>query len=315
MREVSIGGARFPAIAVGCMGLNKLDGEGVRAFLSASLDAGLYFFDHADIYGGGECESLFGEAMARLGVARDAYVLQSKCGIVPGKMYDFSEEHILASVDGSLRRLRTDRLDFLLLHRPDALMRPEEVAAAFDKLAASGKVLRFGVSNMHPYQIELLQSCVRRPLCVNQLQFSPAHAGMITAGLEANMRTEGAALARRLRPRLLPPARHRDPGVVAAALRSAGRGVSGRSAVCLPERVPRAHRGGARRRQVGDRRRVDPAPSRRDAGRHGDFQRPPPAGNGGGRADRALPRRVVRDLSFGGESSSLTEFCRQNRKF
>ena len=119
MREVSIGGARFPAIAVGCMGLNKLDGEGVRAFLSASLDAGLYFFDHADIYGGGECESLFGEAMARLGVARDAYVLQSKCGIVPGKMYDFSEEHILASVDGSLRRLRTDRLDFLLLHRPE----------------------------------------------------------------------------------------------------------------------------------------------------------------------------------------------------
>lgn len=193
MREVSIGGARFPAIAVGCMGLNKLDGEGVRAFLSASLDAGLYFFDHADIYGGGECESLFGEAMVRLGVARDAYVLQSKCGIVPGKMYDFSEEHILASVDGSLRRLRTDRLDFLLLHRPDALMRPEEVAAAFDKLAASGKVLRFGVSNMHPYQIELLQSCVRPPLCVNQLQFSPAHAGMITAGLEANMRTEGAA--------------------------------------------------------------------------------------------------------------------------
>lgn len=193
MREVSIGGARFPAIAVGCMGLNKLDGEGVRAFLSASLDAGLYFFDHADIYGGGECESLFGEAMVRLGVARDAYVLQSKCGIVPGKMYDFSEEHILASVDGSLRRLRTDRLDFLLLHRPDALMRPEEVAAAFEKLAASGKVLRFGVSNMHPYQIELLQSCVRRPLCVNQLQFSPAHAGMITAGLEANMRTEGAA--------------------------------------------------------------------------------------------------------------------------
>ena len=193
MREVSIGGARFPAIAVGCMGLNKLDGEGVRAFLSASLDAGLYFFDHADIYGGGECESLFGEAMVRLGVARDAYVLQSKCGIVPGKMYDFSEEHILASVDGSLRRLRTDRLDFLLLHRPDALMRPEEVAAAFDKLAASGKVLRFGVSNMHPYQVELLQSCVRRPICVNQLQFSPAHAGMITAGLEANMRTEGAA--------------------------------------------------------------------------------------------------------------------------
>ena len=193
MREVSIGGARFPAIAVGCMGLNKLDGEGVRAFLSASLDAGLRFFDHADIYGGGECESLFGDAMRALGIPRGAYVLQSKCGIIRGKRYDFSTEHIVAAVEGSLRRLRTDHLDILLLHRPDPLMRPEEVAAAFDKLEGEGKVLRFGVSNMHPYQIELLQSCVRRPICVNQLQFSPAHAGMITAGLEANMRTEGAA--------------------------------------------------------------------------------------------------------------------------
>ena len=114
-------------------------------------------------------------------------------GIVPGVMFDFSKQHILKAVEGSLRRLRTDYLDILLLHRPDALAEPEEVAAAFDELEQSGKVRAFGVSNMHPYQIELLQSCVRRPICVNQLQFSPAHAGMITAGLEANMRTEGAA--------------------------------------------------------------------------------------------------------------------------
>lgn len=193
MRNVEIGGLRLPAVAVGCMGLNKLDKREVCTFLAAALDAGLYFFDHADIYGGGACESLFGEAMASLGIPRERYVLQSKCGIVPGKMYDFSEEHILASVDGSLRRLHTDHLDFLLLHRPDALMQPEEVAAAFDRLLTSGKVLRFGVSNMHPYQIELLRRCVRQPLCVDQLQFSPAHAGMITCGMEANMCTEGAA--------------------------------------------------------------------------------------------------------------------------
>ena len=297
MREVSIGGARFPAIAVGCMGLNKLDGEGVRAFLSASLDAGLRFFDHADIYGGGECESLFGEAMVRLGVARDAYVLQSKCGIVPGKMYDFSEEHILASVDGSLRRLRTDRLDFLLLHRPDALMRPEEVAAAFDKLAASGKVLRFGVSNMHPYQIELLQSCVRRPICVNQLQFSPAHAGMITAGLEANMRTEGAAS---------------HDGYVLDYCRLHGIAIQAWSPLRygLLEGVylddPRfASLNACLARIAGERGVAKSAIVAAWILRH-------PAG---GRADRALPRRVVRDLSFGGESSSLTEFCRQNRHF
>lgn len=193
MRSIEIGGLRLPAVAVGCMGLNKLDAIGVSAFLSASMDAGLNFFDHADIYGGGACESLFGEAMKALGIPRERYVLQSKCGIVPGRMYDFSEKHILASVDGSLRRLRTDHLDFLLLHRPDALMQPEEVAVAFDKLQASGKVLRFGVSNMHPYQIELLRRCVRQPLGIDQLQFSPAHAGMITCGMEANMDTEGAA--------------------------------------------------------------------------------------------------------------------------
>ena len=194
MRKVDVGGTELPVVAVGCMGLDKPDDGGVRGLIAAALDAGLNFFDHADIYGGGVCESRFGDAMHALGVARDRYTVQSKCGIVPGKMYDLSAEHILASVEGSLRRLRTDHLDLLLLHRPDPLMRPEEVAAAFDKLEGDGKVLRFGVSNMHPLQMELLQGALHRPLCVDQLQFSPAHAGMVACGMEVNMRTEGAAV-------------------------------------------------------------------------------------------------------------------------
>lgn len=192
MKYADVGDVRLPAVAVGCMGLNRLDVQGACAFISAALDAGLNFFDHADIYGGGACERLFGDACARLGIGRDAVVLQSKCGIVPGKMYDLSAAHIRRAVEGSLRRLRTDRLDFLLLHRPDALMQPEEVAAAFDALERAGMVLHFGVSNMHPYQIELLKSAVRQPLCVDQLQFSPVHAGMISCGTEVNMETAGA---------------------------------------------------------------------------------------------------------------------------
>lgn len=192
MQYTNVGALRLPAVAVGCMGLNKLDAKGAENFLSAALGEGLNFFDHADIYGRGECESVFGAAFAALGVVRDKVYLQSKCGIIPGKMYDFSEKHILEAVDGSLARLRTDYLDILLLHRPDALMEPEEVASAFSKLKKSGKVRSFGVSNMHPYQIELLKSCMDEPIVADQLQFSPAHAGMVACGFEVNMLTDGA---------------------------------------------------------------------------------------------------------------------------
>lgn len=191
MKSVSVGGQKVPSIVVGCMGLAGIDEPARCRFISAALDRGLNYFDHADIYGGGECERLFGNTVASLGIARDRMFLQSKCGIVPGKMFDFSKEHILCSVEGSLSRLRTDHLDFLLLHRPDALMQPEEIAEAFDRLEQTGKVLSFGVSNMHPGQIELIQSAIRQKLCVNQLQFSPAHAGMISCGVEVNMQTEG----------------------------------------------------------------------------------------------------------------------------
>ena len=192
MQYTQVGAWRLPAVAVGCMGLNKLGGSDAAKFISAALGEGLNFFDHADIYGGGECERVFGAAFASLGVARDKLFLQSKCGIVPGKMFDFSQKHILESVDGSLSRLRTDYLDIPLLHRPDALMEPEEVAEVFSELKRAGKVRAFGVSNMHPYQIELVKSCSDEPIVANQLQFSPAHAGMISEGIEVNMLTGGA---------------------------------------------------------------------------------------------------------------------------
>ena len=191
MQSVQVGALRLPAIAVGCMYLDRIGEAERREFIAAALGEGMNFFDHADIYGGGECESAFGEAFAKLNIPRDSIVLQSKCGIVPGKMFDFSEKHIVESVEGSLKRLRTDYLDGLLLHRPDALMQPEEVAAAFDKLYTSGKVRHFGVSNMHPYQIELLKTAVGQQIYADQLQFSPAHAGMISCNIEANMETEG----------------------------------------------------------------------------------------------------------------------------
>lgn len=106
----------------------------------------------------------------------------------PAGRYDFSREHILESVEGSLRRLKTEYIDVLLLHRPDTLMEPDEVAEAFDRLHSSGKVRYFGVSNFSPLQMELLKKALRHPLLVNQLQFGPMHTGMIDAGIHVNMK-------------------------------------------------------------------------------------------------------------------------------
>jgi predicted oxidoreductase len=155
------------------------------------LELGANFFDHADIYGGGECERIFAAAIHMSPQIRENIILQSKCGIRPG-MFDFSKEHILTSVDGILKRLKTDYLDVLLLHRPDALVEPEEVAAAFDELETSGKVRHFGVSNQKPMQITLLQKFVKQPIIANQLQLSITNATMIGNGLEVNMLTDNA---------------------------------------------------------------------------------------------------------------------------
>ncbi len=194
MKFIEADGLRLPAIAVGCMGLSGLELSKAKAFIAGALDGGLNFFDHADIYGRGECERLFGRVTASLKIPRESYILQSKCGIVPGTMYDFSMEHILESVDGTLKRLNTEYLDALLLHRPDALMEPEEIAEAFERLERAGKVRHFGVSNMHPYQIELIKSAIGQRLFADQLQFSPAHAGMLSCGFEVNMETPGGVM-------------------------------------------------------------------------------------------------------------------------
>ncbi|GAA5502420.1 oxidoreductase YdhF [Deinococcus xinjiangensis] len=195
MRTQKLGTSNLevPVVAVGCMRINSLDQAQAERFVQTCLDHGANFFDHADIYGGGKCEEIFADAVHMSSSVREKLILQSKCGIRHNiGTFDFSKEHILASVDGILKRLRTDYLDVLLLHRPDTLVEPEEVAAAFDELESAGKVRHFGVSNQHPRQIELLKKAVRQPLVANQLQLSITNATMITSGLNVNMLNDEA---------------------------------------------------------------------------------------------------------------------------
>ena len=173
-------------IALGCMRISEMSNQDIATLVNTALDGGINFFDHADIYGGGQSEARFAEAMQMSSSVRAKMLLQSKCGIRKAS-FDFSKEHILEAVDGSLQRLRTDHLDVLLLHRPDALVEPEEVAEAFDILEDNGKVRYFGVSNQNPQQIELLVKYVKQPLIINQLQLSITNTGMIDAGINVNM--------------------------------------------------------------------------------------------------------------------------------
>ena len=173
------------------MRISGLSAAEAERFVKTAMDEGATFFDHADIYGGGTCESIFANAIRMTPAVRETILLQSKCGI-RDDAFDFSKEHIISSVDGSLRRLKTDYLDVLLLHRPDALVEPEEVAEAFDTLQSSGKVRHFGVSNQSPDQIRLLQKYVKQPLVANQLQLSITNATMITRGMHVNMLDEDA---------------------------------------------------------------------------------------------------------------------------
>jgi len=163
---------------------------GLRS-VRAALDAGITFFDHADIYGRGRCEELFGHLWKREGVARDQLVLQSKCGIRPGLCYDFRPDYIRASVEGSLQRLQTDYLDILLLHRPDVLMEPDAIAEVFAELKASGKVRYFGVSNFTPAAQELLQSRLPDPLVTNQIRFGLGFINPVESWLVAGRSADG----------------------------------------------------------------------------------------------------------------------------
>lgn len=176
------------SVVLGLMRIVKMSDAELQALVGAARDVGINVFDHADIYGGARhaCEARFGEAIQFSAAERDQVFIQSKAGIRPG-YFDFSAEHILNSVDGSLKALGTDYLDLLLLHRPDTLVEPEEVAAAFDTLQAAGKVRHFGVSNQTPGQIDLLKTAVTQPLVANQVQLSITHAPLFAQGVAANM--------------------------------------------------------------------------------------------------------------------------------
>ena len=181
-------GLSVPSLVLGLMRIAEMENAAIRRLFDTGVEAGITMVDHADIYGGAphRSEARFGEAVQLSPAERERIQIQSKVGIRKG-YFDFSTEHILHSVDESLAALRTDYLDVLLLHRPDALVEPEEVAGAFDALHAAGKVRHFGVSNHTPGQIELLKSAVRQPLLFNQMQLSLTHANLIAQGVAANM--------------------------------------------------------------------------------------------------------------------------------
>jgi predicted oxidoreductase len=192
MKTYNLPGIDVPAsnVVLGLMRIQDKTDEEVRTLVRTALDSGITVMDHADVYGKDlhGCEVRFAEAMKLKPSEREAMVIQSKAGIVrEGPYFDFSSEHIVASVDASLEALGTDYLDLLLLHRPDALVEPEDVAKAFDQLEASGKVRAFGVSNHTPGQIDLLRKFVKQPIVANQVQFSVTHAPLVAHGVASNM--------------------------------------------------------------------------------------------------------------------------------
>lgn len=193
MKYIKFGLTNTPVsvIGAGSMRIAGMDNKTADTFVRSALECGINFFDHADIYGGGKSEEVFGKLMETDPSLRERMFIQSKCGIRQG-FFDFSKDYILRSVDGILTRLKTDHIDSLLLHRPDALMEPSEVQEAFDALYQAGKVLNFGVSNMNPMQMELLKTKVTYPLSANQVQMSIAHTPMLDAGFNVNMNNDPA---------------------------------------------------------------------------------------------------------------------------
>lgn len=190
MKTVNIvnGPQNVSAIIQGCMRMPGLSKEDAAKVIRTGYDAGINFFDHATCYGeNGAAESKFAEAFPLTGIKREDIFIQSKCGLCFDRNeFDWSKENILSSVDDSLRRLNVEYLDTLLLHRPDVIYDPEEVAEAFDILEKAGKVRFFGVSNLVPMQIELLKKYVKQPLVINQVQLSLEQSQLIDQALYMN---------------------------------------------------------------------------------------------------------------------------------
>ncbi|SCJ93494.1 Oxidoreductase YdhF [uncultured Clostridium sp.] len=193
MKNIILGTSNIKAsnIGLGCMRIANMGKEEVNKLVNIALEEGINFFDHADIYGGGKSEEIFSESIEMNSSIREKMIIQSKCSIRKG-FYDYSKEHIINSVDGILKRLGTDYIDILLLHRPDTLMDPEEVSEAFDELFKAGKVREFGVSNHNPMQIELLNKYLKNKIIINQLQFSLMHTGIIDSGINVNMKVDSS---------------------------------------------------------------------------------------------------------------------------
>ena len=199
MKKINIvnGPANVPAIVLGCMRMPALTVDETANVIRNAYDLGIDFFDHATCYGDGTAEERFGDAFPKTGLKREDVIIQSKCGLrFDRQIFDWSKENILNSVDDSLRRLKTDYLDVLLLHRPDLLYEPEEIAEAFDRLYESGKVRHFGVSNTLPMQIEYLKKFVKQPLIINQLQLSLEQSQLIDQDLYMNNKTTEMSVMR-----------------------------------------------------------------------------------------------------------------------
>lgn len=200
MKTINVinGPQNVPVIIQGCMRMPALTNEEAAKVISTAYDQGVHFFDHATCYGeNGAAETRFGEAFSLTGLKREEVVLQSKCGLCFDRNeFDWTKENILSSVDDSLRRLKTDYLDILLLHRPDVLYDPEEVAEAFDELEKAGKVKHFGVSNLVPMQIELLKKYVKQPLIFNQVQLSLEQSQLIDQALYMNNKSTDFSINR-----------------------------------------------------------------------------------------------------------------------
>ncbi|MCI2172149.1 aldo/keto reductase [Schleiferilactobacillus perolens] len=188
MQYVNIGhsGLNASAIGLGLMRVTKKSDADAAQLVATAIDHGINFFDNADAYGQGKAEEKFGAALKIAAIPRDRMVIQTKVGIVD-KRYDFSKEHIIEAVNGSLERMGVDYIDSLLLHRPDPLMEPDEIAEAFLQLHNQGKVRQFGVSNFNPMQVALVQQALPMKLIANQLQLSIMHTGMIDFGMHTNM--------------------------------------------------------------------------------------------------------------------------------
>ena len=200
MKTINVvnGPANASAIILGCMRMPALSVDQAEKMIQTAVELGINFFDNATCYGeDGEAEKRFGDAFKQSGLKREDVIIQSKCGLrFERNEFDWSKENILTSVDESLSRMKIDYLDALLLHRPDLIFEPEQVAEAFDILAKNGKVRHFGVSNVPPMELELLKRYVKQPLVFNQLQFSLEQSQLIDQPLYLNNLTTERSIDR-----------------------------------------------------------------------------------------------------------------------